>query len=106
MMAQPAMAPSPRRPLIGGGMLRITGCSARAHESGGEGEVRVCTVNVGTLVRRSREVVEMLARRRVDICCLQEVRYRGKGATVYGDANEKYKSCGGMEAVMVWPEWA
>ena len=68
--------------------------------------VKVCTVNVGTLVRRSREVVEMLARRRVDICCLQEVRYRGKGATVYGDANEKYKSCGGMEAVMVWPEWA
>ena len=30
--------------------------------------VRVCTINVGTMKGRSREVVEMLARRRVDMC--------------------------------------
>ena len=42
----------------------------------GENEkMGVATVNVGTMVVRSREVVEMLARRRVDICCVHEVLY-------------------------------
>jgi exonuclease III len=36
----------------------------------------MCTVNVGTLVGRSREVVEMLPRRSVDVCCVQEVQYK------------------------------
>jgi len=37
--------------------------------------MRVATVNVGTMMGRSREVVEMLARRRVDVCCVQEDQY-------------------------------
>ena len=41
--------------------------------------MRLATVNMGTLLGRSREVVEMLGRRNVHICCLQEVRYRGQG---------------------------
>ena len=49
------------------------------------------TVNVGTMVGRSREVVEMLARRRVDICCVQEVRYKGVGTKTIGSDREKYK---------------
>ena len=40
--------------------------------------VRVCTINVGTMKGRSREVVEMMARRRVDICCVQETQYKGE----------------------------
>ena len=41
-----------------------------------KGIVRICTINVGTMKGRSREVVEMLARRRVDICCGWERRTR------------------------------
>ena len=47
---------------------------SRAHDSGVCGVLKVCTVNVGSLKGRSREVVEMLSSRGVDICCLQEVR--------------------------------
>ena len=53
--------------------------------------MKVCTVNVGIMVGRSREVVEMLARRRVDVCCVQEVRYRNQGCTSIGSNDEKYK---------------
>ena len=51
----------------------------------------MCTVNVETLVGKSREVVEMLARRKVDVCCIQETRYKNMGCTVVGSNNEKYK---------------
>ena len=53
--------------------------------------LRVCTVNVGTMRDRSREVVNMLANRRVDVCCVQEVRYKGGGATTIGSGEEKFK---------------
>ena len=53
--------------------------------------VRVCTINVGTMKGRSREVVEMLARRRVDICCVQETQYKGEGGIVFGEGEEGYK---------------
>ena len=45
---------------------------------------------VGSLSGRSEEVVDMFERRRVDIGCLQEGRYRGQGTRVYG-GEEKYK---------------
>lgn len=54
-------------------------------------ELRMATVNVGTMSRRSREVVSMLAKRRVDVCCVQEVRFKGEGTRVYGSGEEKYK---------------
>ena len=38
---------------------------------------RVASFNVGTLNKRSAEVVETLTRRRVDLCSLQEVRKKG-----------------------------
>jgi len=53
--------------------------------------VRIGTVNVGTMRGRSREVVEMLARRGVDICCVQETQYKGEGCTVFGEGEESYK---------------
>lgn len=72
------MVLSPWQLLSGWRGQRISRLNDRTHESRGGGELKVRTVNVGTLARRSREVVEMLARGRVDICCIQEVRYKNK----------------------------
>ena len=41
--------------------------------------VRVGTWNVGSMSRR-----EELGKRRMDVCCLQEVRWRGQGAEFMG----------------------
>ena len=56
--------------------------------------MRLATVNVQTLVGRSREVVEMLGRRKVDICCLQEVRYRDQGTRMVGSEHKFWWSEG------------
>jgi len=50
-------------------------------------KMRVATVNVGTMV------VEMLARRGVYVCCVQEVQYKGEGCRVIRDGVERYKFC-------------
>jgi len=84
-------APSTWQPLSGRGVLRISSRSAGADVNGECGVVKVCTVNVGSLVGRGREVVEMLARRGVDVCCIQEVRYKGDGTRTFGSNEEKYK---------------
>ena len=96
------MAPSTRQPFSGQGVLRITGFA----------NLRVGTINVGSMVGRSREVVEMLARRQIDICAVQEVRYKGQGNRMFGDGEERYKfwwsggesKIGGV-AVMVRENW-
>ena len=72
-------------------MRRIPRLGSCAHDSGDCGVLKVCTVHVGSLKGRSREVVEMLSRREVYKCCLQEVWYRGAGATSIGTKEEKYK---------------
>ena len=53
--------------------------------------INFCTINVGSLVERGRKVVAVLARRRVDVCCLQKVKYRNQGWTTIGSNEEKYK---------------
>ena len=86
------MALSPEQPFNGQRMQRIPPWNAGAYPRREmEESVSVCTVNVGTLVGKSREVVEMLTRRRVDIRCLQEVRYKTSGTTSFGSNYEKYK---------------
>ena len=45
---------------------------------------RVGTLNVNTLKGRVCEVVETLSRRRVDLCCVQETRYRGGHCRIKG----------------------
>ena len=82
---------SPWQPLNGQRVRRISRWHRRAHEVSDGKMVNVCTVNVGTLRGRSRELVEMLSRRKVSICCIQEVRYRNQGATTIGTGDEKYK---------------
>ena len=53
----------------------------------GRGVMKIGTANVGTMTGRCEEVVEMVDRRQLDICCLQETRWKGGGATTF----ENYK---------------
>ncbi|KAK6754467.1 hypothetical protein RB195_013457 [Necator americanus] len=47
--------------------------------------VRLATLNVGTLTGRSRELADSLRKRRVDICCIQETRWKGSKARELDD---------------------
>lgn len=38
---------------------------------------RLATINVGTLIGRSRELAYVLSRRKIDIACVQETRWKG-----------------------------
>ena len=62
------IAPRPLQPLSVYGVLRITGFETQHSLEGGD-----LRVNVGSMVGRSREMMEMVARRKVDICRVQEV---------------------------------
>ena len=47
---------------------------------------------MGTLIGRSGEIAEVLERRRVKVCCVQETRWKGDGARVLRIATGgKYK---------------
>ena len=52
---------------------------------------RVASLNVGTMRGRSGEVVETMNRRMVDMCCLQEVRWRGASARLIQGKDSHYK---------------
>ena len=74
--------------------------------------VRLATWNVGSLTGKSGEVVEVLWRRKVDICCIQEVRWKGSGAKMLGQKGRQYKvmwsgdsSKDAGVAVLVGNEW-
>ena len=54
-------------------------------------KVRIATLNVGSLTGRSNEIVEMLSRRKIDICCLQETRWRGGSARLISGKDCQYK---------------
>ena len=53
------------------------------------GKSPICfgTVNVGTRSGRANEIAEMLTRRKVDLCCLQETRWRGGSARLIKGKN-------------------
>ena len=53
--------------------------------------IRVASWNVGSIRGRSGELVEVMARRRVDVCCIQEVRYRGESARLITGKNNRCK---------------
>ena len=44
--------------------------------------LRIGTWNVGSMNRRSGEVADALARRNIDICCVQESRWKGAGTKI------------------------
>jgi exonuclease III len=39
--------------------------------------LRIGSLNVGTLTRKGREIVDLVERRKLDILCLQETRWKG-----------------------------
>ena len=53
--------------------------------------VRVGTWNVGSMSGRGTELCEELRKRRNDVCCLREVRYRGQGAPFISVKGRRYK---------------
>ena len=53
--------------------------------------VRLGSWNVGSICGRGTEVCEELRERKVDVCCLQEVRWRGQGARYLGTMGRRYK---------------
>ena len=64
--------------------LAARGCGAAGSGPCGESSkcpksFRVGTLNVGTMKGKASEVVETLSRRRVDLCCLQETRWKMEG---------------------------
>ena len=46
--------------------------------------LRVGSANVGSMSGRGGEVVDMLRRKKLDFCALQETRWKGSGAQVMG----------------------
>ena len=84
----------------------------QGERSAGTHKLRIATVNVGTMTGRSNEVVEMLSRRGVDVCCLQETRWRGGSARkIEGkDCYYKFFWCGddtgyGGVGIMIAEKW-
>ena len=54
-------------------------------------DVRVATWNVSSMVGRSGEVVDALHRRKIDLCCAQETRWKGESARMLVAIGRRYK---------------
>ena len=48
-------------------------------------EVNVGTLNVGTMTGKGRDLADMMVKRKVDILCVQETRWKGNKARNIGD---------------------
>lgn len=57
-------------------------------------KIRLGSVNVGTMVKRSGEIVEMVGRRNLDFCCLQETKWKGEQARFLEADGKRYKFIG------------
>ena len=60
----------------------------------GDMNLRIGTLNVGSMKGRSGEVADMAARRRLDFCCLQETRWKGGSVRSHGKEGAMYKFYG------------
>ena len=65
--------------------------TAQGVRPAGKSPIRFGTVNVGTISARANEIAEMLTRRKVDLCCLQETRWRGGTARLIKGKSTIYK---------------
>ena len=54
-------------------------------------KLRLGSVNVGSLLKRSSEVAEMVGRRQLDFCCVQECKWKGQGARFLEGDGVRYK---------------
>ena len=69
-------------------------CKHCLHNDGKSDErlgVRLGTWNVDSMSGRGTEVCEELRKRRVNVCCLQEMRWRGRRARFMGVKGRRYK---------------
>ena len=64
------IAPSFQQLLIGQGVQRFSGFKSENHG------IRFDALNVRSFCGRKTEVCEELRKRRVDVCCMQEVRWK------------------------------
>src|SRR5207245_2371551 len=73
-----------------------------------ESKLTIGNVNVGSMSGREGEVIDMIKRRGIDICCLQETRWTGIGENEIGGYKCIYmggtKGVSGV-GVVVSPEW-
>jgi len=84
--AERILALSPRQPLNGQRVLRISGFAGRGEmpNSTQIQAVKVGSLNVGTMSGKGREVVDLMERRKLEVLCLQETRWRGNKARELG----------------------
>ncbi|XP_067132622.1 uncharacterized protein [Centruroides vittatus] len=54
--------------------------------------IGIGTLNIGTLNGKSRELVDLMQRRQVNILCLQETRWKGNKAKVLGEGYKLFVS--------------
>ena len=69
----------------GSGPVRSTSCET-PHDT-----FKIASWNVGTMRGRPSEIVETITRRNIDLCCVQEVRWRGASARHITGKNSRYK---------------
>ena len=79
------MTPSPRKLPNGQGVRRISGFKPECHG------IKFGKLNVGRLCGRKTEVCEELRKKRVDVCYLQEIRWKDQGARFVGTSGRRYK---------------
>ena len=51
----------------------------------------IASLNVGSMTGSSNEVVETVSRRRIDLCCVQDCRWRDASARMLEDKECRYK---------------
>ena len=69
----------------GSGPVRLTSCET-PHDT-----FKIASWNIGTMRGRSSEIVETITRRNIDLCCVQEVRWRGASARHIIGKDSRYK---------------
>ena len=52
---------------------------------------KIASWNIGTMRGRSSKIIETITRRNIDLCCLQEVRWRGASARHITGKDSRYK---------------
>ena len=80
--------------------LLVQSTSGQGGRPAGKHCIRFGTVNVGTIIGRANEIVEMFGWK-VDLCCLQETRWIGGLASLIKGNNTIYKFlwCGVSQAL-------
>ena len=79
------MAPDHQQLLNKQGVQKISRFKPECHG------VRFGILNVGSLCGRKTEVSEDLRKRRVDVCCMQVVRWKGQGARFVGTLGRRHE---------------